>query len=554
MATQIETGSGSARATSYHDLLDKQLQFLCSQHVATVAVNAAGTGYTVGDLLTLTHASAHLDAVFEVTSISGGGGTGPITGLRIYSSGAFAQQAVSATISAGGTGYAVGDVIQVDGGSSRLPAKFEVTTVSSGAVTAVSLYEGGGAYSSTPSNPAATTQTGRSITSSGTNTANDDCTLTVTYQAIVGTTGLSVTGGTGSSATVDITLAETGWSVDERSENDITINSLDYERIVVLKGDATGLTNKPFIAFGTGTSTSGLTTRYWLSVMGLIAHNPALPFESQDFRSPNYTAANTYGDGGAYLLLSEDTGSGVDEMDFWFFADDQHAFSVVQILESAAISDDGIYMQMHAGLMNRIGTETEDPYPMMIFASSRQRNIPNNAGHVSITGIAEQRHASSGPGWFYNSLTGAWTQLQNDDTNNTPGVEENLMLPVGRPRLNDDIDQVVADGTLQIQTDFFELDRTSATLILRKIPGTVDEFFLWPLTIMKKDSINTDPVNDKLHGQVKDIFWISSDDGTGNRIVNFSEDYVTVGGDRYLIFHNHVHVEPYQYIAVKWDV
>lgn len=76
--------------------------------------------------------------------------------------------AVSAVVGAGGTGYAVNDVLTLSGGTGTAPT-FTVTAVSSGVVTAVSLTTAG-ALTAVPSNPAATTGGG-----------GTGCTLTVTY-------------------------------------------------------------------------------------------------------------------------------------------------------------------------------------------------------------------------------------------------------------------------------------------------------------------------------------------------------------------------------------
>lgn len=100
--------------------------------------------------------------------------------------------AASAVVAAGGTGYAVGDRLTVSGGTFVLAAIFRVTSVSTGGVvTGVELAMGTGGtaslnvgasrgidqrhgvYTSTPANPAATT----------TNGSGAGCTLTVTYTA-----------------------------------------------------------------------------------------------------------------------------------------------------------------------------------------------------------------------------------------------------------------------------------------------------------------------------------------------------------------------------------
>lgn len=65
-------------------------------------------------------------------------------------------QASSATVGAGGAGYAVGNVLKIVGGIYTVRAEFTVATVAAGAVTSVTV-SNTGHYTSTPANPAATT-------------------------------------------------------------------------------------------------------------------------------------------------------------------------------------------------------------------------------------------------------------------------------------------------------------------------------------------------------------------------------------------------------------
>ena len=84
------------------------------------------------------------------------------------------QEAVSATVpgGGGGSGYSVNDILTVSGGTQTAQAKFKVTAVSSGAVTAVSL-DTKGNYSVIPTNPVSTTGGG-----------GTGATLTVTWQSV----------------------------------------------------------------------------------------------------------------------------------------------------------------------------------------------------------------------------------------------------------------------------------------------------------------------------------------------------------------------------------
>ena len=77
------------------------------QILALVAIASGGTGYTVGDTLTIaggTLQTGAAAAVVKVTSISGGGGTGPITGLQILSFGGWSVNPSSPNGPTGGTG------------------------------------------------------------------------------------------------------------------------------------------------------------------------------------------------------------------------------------------------------------------------------------------------------------------------------------------------------------------------------------------------------------------------------------------------------------------
>ena len=553
MAFHSEVGSGTDRASTTgfgnkasSDLLTKFVQFACSQHVATVAVNAGGTGYVVGDELTLTHGSAHLDARFEVTTVSGG----VITGLRIVSSGAFALQATTATVGTGGSGYAVNDILQVQGGSSRMPAKFLVATLSGSAVATVTLYEGGGVYSSAPSNDAATLGVSSGFA------GDDACELTLAaFQAIIGTTGLSVTGGTGSSATVDITLAETGWSVDTRDSNDFTdsYDAVGDEKQVTLKGDASGFTNKPYVHLTTLEAASGLDTRHAIEVLMSTAHNTSLTIANQPGISPSAHTTSSQ-----FMLMPEEN---ANDVDFWFKVTDR--FIYVEANENpAANTDDGRYVWLAAGYYDRLGTESEDPFPGFVGASAITGSSNAQVGNENVSGIAEQYWSSSNihGSRYYDASASTWRTIHNGDSVGVSS-ETYVMFPFGEKRNNitasNTAYQITYDEALFFDLGIISRSRASSSRILRRVPGTTPEFMLYPLVIISQATSATPGgnVSDRVVGTIPGIFWIYNDDNsTGAAITNFSEDYITIGTDRYRVFHNHVHTDRYQYIAVLEDV
>ena len=210
MAFQAEVGAGSARATNKRDWLTKAVAMHTSQRLKTVIVNVGGTGYVTGEIITLTHAGAFLDARFEVTDQIGG--VIQAGGLQVTSTGAFSDRIATVAINAGGTGYAVNDVLEILGGSSREKGKAQVTTEAAGVITAVALFETGGAYSTAPGLTGATTRGIGPAAFAG----DDAATIDITMTGLVGTTALPTTASAaGTGLTIDITLAETGWAIGQ---------------------------------------------------------------------------------------------------------------------------------------------------------------------------------------------------------------------------------------------------------------------------------------------------------------------------------------------------
>lgn len=88
--------------------------------IQNVGITAGGTGYTVGDTLTLTTTGSNATVV--VTSISGGGATGPVTGVMIATKGS-GYTVATGNVTTGGTGTGCTiNVLDVD------PTTFEYGT------------------------------------------------------------------------------------------------------------------------------------------------------------------------------------------------------------------------------------------------------------------------------------------------------------------------------------------------------------------------------------------------------------------------------------------
>ena len=112
-----------------------------------ICVASLGNGIgslTVGDAGSYT--------TLPTLSFSGGGGGTGVTATVL------AGGLVPTAIAAGGTGYVIGDKITLAGGTNTQPCILQVATVSSGAVATVTVFQAG-SYSAIPSNPVAQAST-----------------------------------------------------------------------------------------------------------------------------------------------------------------------------------------------------------------------------------------------------------------------------------------------------------------------------------------------------------------------------------------------------------
>lgn len=184
------TGTGASLTVTfavergYIEALKALMDYLTLGHVTGLSLVSGGTGYVVGDILTLNASGAVGISTcrVEVLAVS----AGVITDFAMRCSGAFSilpnitsashpvtggagtgatfavtevDASYGATVAAGGTGYAVGNIITVSGGTLHagdVAPQFVVTAVSGGVVTALQPYRST-RYDVVPTNPAATT-------------------------------------------------------------------------------------------------------------------------------------------------------------------------------------------------------------------------------------------------------------------------------------------------------------------------------------------------------------------------------------------------------------
>lgn len=275
-------------------------------------------------------------------------------------------------VNAGGTGYAVDDVLTVAGGTvTHHAAQVVVTAVSSGVITAIRLLDSGG-YSADPT-----------------------------------LTGNSVTGGTGSGATIDITMESDPWTIELAS----TIETTEEVRIYSGTGGG-GVT----VGFRTYQEDTGARqARNW-ALFGTSSYNGALAW----YQQPDITVDQGFStvDGtmstsseGCYLVLKDNDGTA---MDYWFYVTNRRIIVIAKLVDGVTTTPR--YASCYLGLLNPLGTSSEFPYPLFIAgcAGDSQTAWDDLAPAFQFSGLTHLVGVSgnSGPAAYF-SVDGAWKDVKN---------------------------------------------------------------------------------------------------------------------------------------------
>ena len=524
------TGTGATMDLTMHD-----------SSVQTATINAAGTGYAINDILTVVGGTFSTAATITVTVVGGGG---EVQGIRIAQSGLYSvdptltanavttngggtgatidltmggqwrierrsQEAVSATIAAGGTGYTVGDDITLldDGSTIRgdvsdtpgVAAVFNVDTVSGGVVIAVSLVTAGN-YEETPADPVAT--------SGGTGTG---CTLNVTFQ--VATTQDQVV------------ILE---SVGDAGSDQIVVGIKTFNR--------------------TDVSTFN-TVRNW-ALFGFTGFNPALVFEDQPAISPGVVAGtgvvNTTG-GGAFVPLKESTAFNIE---FWVSTRGNRLICWFKV-EDAVVTH---YANMYLGFHNSFGTDAEEPYPIYVAGcTGRDNSLYTDTTMGRLSSLIECHTILSRPGPAFFRLNNVWTSVRNGSISDSGSPSRSqqrdfTVWPYGEPTLAPATDDLITIDTADaVQwSDIIPVTGIpgSANVQLEPTDNTGDDVRLMvPATIIVSDNAG-DPIYVPV-GELDNIFWVAANGGIT------AEDTFDIGDDRYLILSGGNQTQNWSYVAIK---
>jgi len=492
-------------ATNYRNLLDQLDKFITNRHVATVAVNAGGSSYVAGDILTVAGGTVQgsMTAQIEVLTVDGGGA---VLTVRVYNSGAYSvDPTTTANAVTGGTGtsatmdltmddtgwtqriknissatgpivceggsisndgisYVQGDIVTLnDTGTAVSHAQFEVETVDgSGNVLTISLYDEGD-YSTWPQ----------------------------------GTFG--VTGGTGTGLTISSDFIPTRdeylWEGEGTGGNEVFIGARSgYD-------PASGQRSWDLAGF------TGWSGSVWDNQAGIsLGRNN---FDQNQ---------NIYG---SVLLLSNSS------MTYWIYATTRRVVVIVNI--------SGNYQSAYLGLLDPFGTDSEIPYPLFICGSTDRftENIGSSSLHVR--GIADPTcfsQTNAGAGQFRDG-DATWNKVFNGNYDGSDienyEVDGYLVYPtadINQAGLADIDTFVIDDDPNWRQMIPLDKDATPEARFKPSPDSGGDIYFPIPCTVMRSEGVSTH----KVIGEINGVFWVSAEDGMA------AEDRIINGGRYFRVF------------------
>lgn len=415
----------------------------------------------------------------------------------------------TASISAAGTGYVVGDILTATGGTFTHAAKFRVTTVGGGgAITGLVISEGG-AYTVNPSSP------------------------------------VSTTGGTGTGATVAVTFLATGWTV----LTDITFGGT--EKVLMLQGNGSG-SDTIYVGLTTFTATAqdGFNTCKNWGLWASTGYNSGLPWYQQPGISPGFSSVTgaVSTTGGAYVPLKA---SDAFNMSFWFSITGRRIIGVVKVRTASTT----FYPSFYLGWTNPFGTSSEFPYPIHVQgASARENSWHGDTTIGRITGISEAIGVTGkvGPA-FYRRTDSVWIDIKNSVATDTASPSRSasknyIIYPCGQGNIEGTVDdQIVVDASNWSWDDVIAPAGVPGTESLKLQPtpnGGQGIRILVPLTVTaSEDDAGSNDV--ELLGDLDRCYWFTAVGGVT------SEDHMDIGTDRYRMFQNGNRITDYAFFCIK---
>jgi len=398
-------------------------------------------------------------------------------------------------LNVGGTGWAVGDLFTINGGTTvgGHAAIGEVLTEAAGVALTVRIFAGG-AYTVSPGVAATTT-------------------------AILPAVGINLT--------VDATIAATGWATD-RSQVLVA-----PERELLLRGVGSGA-DEIFVGIETKRNT-GAGVFYW-ELAGNTGFDNGQAFDGQPGSSRATIATDT---------LTTPLNNGI--IDFFVVIDGFH----IKIIAKSGAS----YTNAYLGFIFTYATPAEYPYPLLIMgcSSPNLRDQPFNTSSNYMSGMHDPlqfANLDGGPGAI-REVDGQWYVLANAFRQGVSKLKlsDRVVYPAGSIPNNDTVEYSLIDRFMTYnQADdpsiyFGNASDTAAPAMTLQpsVDSGGDIAFLWPTMIYQKKP------SQQFLGELIDVYPV-----VVFGIGAVSEDTMTdANGDVYLLFQNCNRTDVWTFFGIK---
>lgn len=533
----FQTGTSAG----YLAFLDDLLQVLTNSHVDTVALVAAGTGYAIGDVVRIdggTAVGGHTAAV-EVLTLSGSA----IATMRIYRGGAYTVNpgtAASTTAeTGGGSGATITTTIDGTGWTEQRRSQEGVSATPNAAGTGYSTSDKLTlAGGLIGEGGAACIFNVDTVGGSGEVTAVS-LDIAGNYEEDPGATGIATTGGGGSGCTLDVVYQDAS----------------TQEHVVILEGEGLSGTDSIFVGIKAYSLVVGFDTAWNFCMLGMTGFNSGLPIEEQPGISPGLiTTAGSEGEtddnDGAFVPLKDTTGN---DITWWVNANGRRFYFFCKV-------DDGVttnYFHGGGGLLNQVGTNSEYDSPIFAAGSSSRDDALFNEDSLLLGGITESicSNASSADPtgvFLLRHPDGVWrshaSALSNIASIRTTETEFGIYPTSSRslPASNDQNAAVASTGNGWQNIIPVSGQPASGTYLLKPTPGSGDAQYWRVQILLVIWELPVTGANYKVLGELDDVFFVSTG---GNAVV--SEDRLRDGADRYLILQNGNRTDEWSYCAIK---
>lgn len=403
-------------ATDYLDMLTQLVQVLTSRHLDAITITAGGSGYEVGEILDIdnTGSTRTRDAQIEVLTVDGGGA---ILTARIYRGGAYTVDPTDVTAAATTSTNLLFDGTAV-ASANGTGATFDLTFANTGWTVKRRTKK---AVSAVVANGGTGYTNGATVTLNPAGSVKgfvgQDAQFVLTTSLGV-VTSVAVVGATDGNYEEPPSNpnAPTGGGGTGLSLTVTYADDTTSDQVLVLEGVGTGGTDEILVGIRTFNEldATGLNTvRNW-QLFGMVGWNPGLPLHQQNGISPGFAGDGSInGNIGSFMVLKPSTAFPI----LWTLRATARAFCLFVRQEDAT---NVYYPSMTCGFLNQTGTSTEQPYPLWIQGCTSRRNAWYLDGQIGRqSGITDCFGASASPGTTgpaFFRINGVWTEFRNAAT------------------------------------------------------------------------------------------------------------------------------------------